>query len=266
MLRQKGEPRRSVSFLSSPRGNCPFASNLPHPPHRPPQLRGALAVFSSGCKSLLELQGEQVCLCFEKAPAGRWLSSLPPGRRAPGALRSSGRDWTSPRARLRVAAEAASGTPAGVPREIRCERSQQPGSEGTPLLCPVSPPLQAQAWVQDLGRRGCPASAGWRGPVFQDCPGCRRSCPRVAHCARVERQPESGKTGIPQEQPPHRPRELLWANSPLPGTVFAPEDKKEPGSVRPSRWESSPHSELECILPPRAPTGGCDPGRAGMSH
>lgn len=140
MSRQKGEPRRSVSFLSSPRGNCPFASNLSHPPHRPPQLRGALSVLSSGCESLLELQGEQVCLCIEKAPAGRWLSSLPPGRRAPGALRSFRRDWTSPCAWLRVAAETASGKPAGVPRELRCESGQQPRERPSSALCRTPPP------------------------------------------------------------------------------------------------------------------------------
>lgn len=139
---------------------------------------------------------------------------MPLGRRAPGALWSSGRDWTSPRARLRVAAEAASGKRAGVPRELRCEGGQQPGGGDAPSL-PIVTPLQAQAWVQDLGRRGWPRSAKWRGPIFQNCPGCRRSCPRVAHCARVERQAEIGKTGHPREQPPRHPRELLWANSPF---------------------------------------------------
>lgn len=61
----------------------------------------------------------------------------------------------------------------------------------------------------------------WRGPISQDCPGCRRSCPRVAHCACVERQPESGKSGIPKISHP-AVRENYSGQTPLlPGTVFA---------------------------------------------
>lgn len=63
---------------------------------------------------------------------------MPPGWRAPGAIRGSGEDWTWPHARRRVAARSATEKPARVPRELRCERSQQ--SRETPLLCPVSPP------------------------------------------------------------------------------------------------------------------------------
>lgn len=179
---------------------------------------------------------------------------MPPGWRAPGALRDSGEDWTWPHTRRRVAVQSATEKPARVPRELRCERSQQP--RGTPLLCPVSPPSRPKPrcrtrGVADAGEGRC---GQVRFPRTVQSAGARvhawRTVPAWSASQKVER------VGFPRTGTLPHGRITLGK---LPFCLV-------PYLLRPFRWDQSPHSELECILPPRAPMGGCDPGRAGMSH
>lgn len=178
---------------------------------------------------------------------------MPPGWRAPGAIRGSGEDWTWPHARRRVAARSATEKPARVPRELRCERSQQ--SRETPLLCPVSPPPPSTSRPSLGAGLGVSRVPGKRGVARSDFPGLSRLpafvSTRGALCLRGA-PARKWKEWDSQDQPPRHTGELLWANSPFAWYCICS--------------DLLAATELECILPPRAPMGGCDPGRAGMSH
>lgn len=187
---------------------------------------------------------------------------MPLGRRAPRALWGSGRDWTLPRARLRVAAEAASGKQAGVPRELRCEGGQQPG--GTPLLCPVSPPSRPKPGCRTWGvadAREAPSGEVQFSRTVQAA-GARVHAWRTV-LAWSDSQKVEGLGSPRADTPP--PARITLGKLPFCSVLSSLQ------RIRGSRAQTfspgpSPHSELECILPPRAPTGGCDPGRAGMAH
>lgn len=173
---------------------------------------------------------------------------MPPGWRAPGAIRGSGEDWTWPHARRRVAARSATEKPARVPRELRCERSQQ--SRGTPLLCPVSPPPP---------------------PHFPPKPRCRTrgvAGAGEARCGEVRFPRTAQAAGVRV----HAWRTVpAWSASQKVERVGSPRSATPYGRITLGKLPFClvlyllAATELECILPPRAPMGGCDPGRAGMS-